>query len=209
MAKNWRLGTAGVLAAMLAGVLPLGASDLRVTVHLENYARVPASEWARVRREIEGIYRAAGITLGWAGPLLKPAAEVPPDGVRRVAMVLVNIQEPFAGSERDTADVLGRAVPDLSRAWVFANRVTEMTKVGAVAPTLLLARVVAHEIGHLLLESRAHAPHGIMRAGLELGEVGFYRFTDEQASLMRDRIGRHANVMTRGLLKQRDEGDDR
>jgi hypothetical protein len=85
----------------------------------------------------------------------------------------------------------------------------ELQKWEAIHARLLLARVVAHEIGHLLLESRARAPHGIMRGGLEQGEAGFYRFTDEQASRMRDRIGRHSNVMTRGLLKQRDEGDDR
>ena len=33
----------------------------------------------------------------------------------------------------------------------------------------------------------------MMRAGLELSGVGFYRFTDEQASLMRDGIRRHAS----------------
>jgi len=178
---------------MLAGVLPVSADGMRITVHLENYARVPAADWVVVRRDIEDIYRAAGITLTWAGPLLKPVAEVPRDGVRRVAVVLVNIQQPFDGSEHDTADVLGRAVPGISRAWVFANRVSEMTKVGAIDPNRMLARVVAHEIGHLLLESKAHAAHGIMRAGLELSEGGFYRFTEEQASLMRDGIRRHAN----------------
>ena len=68
-----------------------------------------------------------------------------------------------------------------------------MTKVGAIDPNRLLARVVAHEIGHLWLESKAHAAHGIMRAGLELSEGGFYRFTKEQAGLMRDGIRRHAN----------------
>jgi predicted Zn-dependent protease len=65
----------------------------------------------------------------------------------------------------DIADVLGRAVPGISRAWVFANRVSEMTKLGAIDANRLLARVVAHEIGHLLLESKAHAPHGICVPG--------------------------------------------
>jgi hypothetical protein len=192
-AHRWSATVVGLAGMLVWAPTASGSGDeVRVTVHVENHARVAAAEWGVVQREIEDIYRRTGITLTWAGPLLVPFSEVPKDGVRRVAVVLVNIQEPFDGSALDTADVLGRAVPGISRAWVFANRVSEMTKVGAIDPTLLLARVVAHEIGHLLLESRAHAPHGIMRAGLELSGVGFYRFTDEQARLMRDGIRRHA-----------------
>ena len=59
---------------------------------------------------------------------------------------MVNIQKTFEGSALDTADVLGRAVPGISRAWVFANRVSEMTIVGVIDPTLLLARVVATKL---------------------------------------------------------------
>jgi len=186
-----QLGAAMVLAGTL-GVPAVEAHEVSVTVHVENYASVPAGDWAVVQREIEETYRAAGIALTWSGPLRVPMNEVSRDGIRRVALVLVHIREPFAGSEQDTADVLGRAVPAISRAWIFVNRVAEMTKFGSIDATRLLARVVAHEIGHLLLESSAHAPHGIMRAGLELSEVGFYRFTEEQAALMRDGIRRHA-----------------
>src|SRR5688572_2345785 len=96
-----------------------------------------------------------------------------------------------------------------SGAWVFANRVAGITEVGshpceAPARARRCARTWSSLTG-----IEGPCPHGIMRGGLELGEAGFYRFTDEQASRMRDRIGRHSNVMTRGLLKQRDEGDDR
>jgi hypothetical protein len=190
-AHQWSATVVG-LVGMLVWAPTASGDEMRVTVHVENHARVPAGDWEAVQREIENIYRRTGITLTWAGPLLIPFSEVPRDGVRRVAVVVVNIQQPFDGSALDTADVLGRAVPGISRAWVFANRVSEITKVGAIDPTLLLARVIAHEMGHLLLESKAHAPHGIMRAGLELSEVGFYGFTEEQSILMRDGIRRHA-----------------
>ena len=186
-----QLGAAMVWAGTL-GVPIVGADDVSLTVHVENYVSLPASDWAIVQREVEEIYRVAGIALTWAGPLRVPMAEAPKDGVRRVALVLVHIRQPFAGSEQDTADVLGRAVPDISRAWIFVNRVTEVTKFGSITETRLLARVVAHEIGHLLLNSKIHAPHGIMRAGLALSQVGFYGFSDEQASLMRDSIRRRA-----------------
>ena len=63
--------------------------------------------------------------------------------------------------------------------------------------------------GCLLLESRARASHGIMRAGLERGEVGFYRYRRAGQPDARDRIGRHASPASRVLLKERDESDDR
>ena len=190
MVGSRQVGAAMVLAGAL-GVPAIGADEVGVTVHVENYASVPAGEWAMAQREVEEIYRAAGIALQWAGPLRVPMDEVPRDGIRRVALVLAHIREPFAGSEQDTAEVLGRAVPAISRAWIFVNRVAEMTKFGSIDARRLLARVVAHELGHVLLESRAHAPYGIMRAGLELSEVGFNRFTGEHAALMRDGIRRH------------------
>jgi hypothetical protein len=190
---------AGVaLAGVLGGVPVDGRDDVAVTVHAENYAAVPPGDWDLVTREVEDIYRAAGVTLKWAGPLRVPMREVPRDGVRRVALVVLNIQEPFAGSARDTADVLGRAAPELSRAWVFANRVTEITKAGSIDADLLLARAVAHEIGHLLLGSMDHAPGGIMRAGLPLEVVGFFRFSEEQATRIRDGIRRQARAAVPG-----------
>jgi hypothetical protein len=191
-AERWWAMVVGL--AGIAWASPSSAGEVRVTVHVENHARVPATDWEVIQREIEGVYRPAGITLTWAGPLFVPSSEVPRDDIRRVAVVLVNIQEPFDGSALDTADVLGRAVPSISRAWIFANRVIEITKVGSIDAKQLLARVVAHEIGHLLLNSTTHAPHGIMRAGLALSQAGFYGFSDEQASLMRDGIRRHQAI---------------
>lgn len=199
MAGRRSLVVAGVaLAGVLGGVPVDGRDEVAVRVHVENYAAVPPDDWDLVKREVNDIYRSAGVTVEWAGPLRVPMREVPRDGVRRVALVVLNIQEPFAGSARDTADVLGRAAPHLSRAWVFANRVTEITKAGLVDANLLFARVVAHELGHLLLGDMVHASHGIMRAGLPLEKVGFYRFTEEQAARIRDGIRRHARAATPG-----------
>ena len=199
MAGRRSLVVAGVALAGVLGGLPVdGRDEVAVTVHVENYAAVPPEDWDLVTREVDDIFRSGGITLKWEGALRVPMREVPRDGVRRMALVVLDIQEPFAGSERDTADVLGRAAPHLSRAWVFANRVTEITKAGSMDANLLLARVVAHEMGHLLLGSMAHAPRGIMRAGLPLDVVGFYRFTEEQAGKISDGIRRQARAAAPG-----------
>lgn len=112
----------------------------------------------------------------------------PRDGRTRVAVVILNIEVPFAGDPADTADVLGRAAPHYSRAWVFANRVATMAAEGTVNPTVLLARAIAHEIGHLLLPHAAHSDRGIMKANLALTDAGFFGFTPQQAVTMQTRI---------------------
>ena len=53
-----------------------------------------------------------------------------------------------------------------------------------------LGHVIAHEIGHLLLPTRAHSPSGIMKAGLdgERAAQGALFFTREQARQIRTRL---------------------
>jgi hypothetical protein len=55
---------------------------------------------------------------------------------------------------------------------------------------VLLGRVIAHGIGHVLLPNQKHAPNGIMRANLESEYVGFFSFTREQAASIRAAIHR-------------------
>ena len=51
-----------------------------------------------------------------------------------------------------------------SLATIFADRVWGMAQGAGVSPSELLGKTMAHEIGHLLLGTNQHAPHGLMRA---------------------------------------------
>jgi hypothetical protein len=62
-----------------------------------------------------------------------------------------------------------------------------------VSLATLLAYVIAHEIGHLLLGPGTHSPGGIMKArwlpgDLHLMEMGALRFQSQQARRMRERL---------------------
>jgi hypothetical protein len=191
MARQSRWAVVGLVLVGVAGASgPVRAEDAAIAVHVEDYARIPGEDRAVVQREVEQIYANAGVTVSWAGPLRVPQHEWPRDGVRRVALAIVNIEAPFAGSPTDTPDVLGRAAAGFSRAWVFANRVMEAARTGTVDANVLLARVIAHEVGHVLLPDQQHAQRGIMRANLEREHVGFFGFTPEQAASMRAGIQR-------------------
>ena len=103
-----------VFAAVLVGgrtAFADDSNDLVVTVHIEDYARLGAPEWARVKQTVADIFSEAGVSLIWAGPLRVPVQDWPQDGMSRVAVVITNIQAPFDGDPTDTADVLGRAAP--------------------------------------------------------------------------------------------------
>ena len=78
----------------------------------------------------------------------------------------------------------GEEYPDY--ACVFFDRVETLSRTGRVHPATILGAVMAHEMGHLLLGSGAHAPPGIMTAHWgpkELGALGQGRllFSHSQA----------------------------
>ena len=192
-----------VVAVVLAGVCVAGRTacagetqDVTVTVHVEDYAHIAAQDWARVRQMVGQIFAGGRVTVRWAGALHVPKQDWPRDGLSRVAVVITNIEAPFGGSPSDTADVLGRAAPEYSRAWVFANRIAAAAATGTVDRTVLLARVVAHEIGHLLLPGEGHSDRGIMTCGMALTQVGVFGFTPQQAASMHQRIRNDRRVGT-------------
>jgi hypothetical protein len=70
---------------------------------------------------------------------------------------------------RDGGDTLGNATVDKrvsrgSLATLYFDRVVAQASAAGADPGILLGRAAAHEIGHLLMGTTAHAPHGLMRA---------------------------------------------
>jgi hypothetical protein len=76
---------------------------------------------------------------------------------------------------------------------VFYDRATELQSAWNVALSDILGNVMAHELGHLLLGSNAHASAGIMQARWKDEEVnrmarGNLLFSAEQANSMRTKL---------------------
>ncbi len=189
MAAGRRSAAAGAALVVLLIGSPTDSDaspDLTVVVHVEDHVRLPEKDLHAVKKEVDKIFGAAGVIVSWAGPLHRPVSEVTCDGLRHVAVAIINIQTTFDGAARDTADVLGRAAPALARAWVFVNRVREIAKDRPVDANLVLGRAIAHELGHLLLPAQTtHGTVGIMRQSLELVHVGLFRFTSDESNMIR------------------------
>ena len=75
-------------------------------------------------------------------------------------------------------------------ATVYVDRVNAVAYVGGVDSAILLARAIAHEIGHLLMGTTQHASNGLMRAVWSQAELrrqmaADWQFSKAEAQAMR------------------------
>jgi len=82
---------------------------------------------------------------------------------------------------------LGAAAVDLGRragtlATIYVDRVDALAVQAGTDRGELLGRAIAHEIGHLILGTVDHAPHGLMRATWQVDELRRDRMIDWQFS---------------------------
>lgn len=98
---------------------------------------------------------------------------------------------------KDGPRVLGEAYVHESGpntvATVYAAAIAERTRRDGTSLATLVGRVAAHEIGHLLLGTNAHATHGLMQASWDVARIerGDWEFTLEDAARMRRRLRPH------------------
>lgn len=192
--ERWRaVAIAGSI--VLEGVA--GAADTAdthsVVLHVHDRASVPAEDLDRARIEVEGVLRNAGVGMTWvAGPW--PPVENSPEpegaGIRRIGVTLVNIENERTAPPRTTGCALGVAVPSRGTAIVFYNRILAATRARPVDTRVVLGRVIAHEVGHLLLPPGRHARYGIMREDLDFGVKNPGRFTGDEANAIQAALTR-------------------
>jgi len=109
----------------------------------------------------------------------------------------------MVGLQEKTADTLGSAVGcdsgPCSVAGVYYDRVTSLSGGATASVPTLMGRVMAHEIGHILLGPGAHSRTGIMRAfwadrELSTAASREMAFTAEQSRRMKSRLAQQART---------------
>jgi hypothetical protein len=81
--------------------------------------------------------------------------------------------------------VFGRAAREAGRAYIFTHRIANVALRHSDDFRRLLGRVMAHEVGHLVLPIDSHADRGIMRANLGVRSKSADDFTTEQGVAIR------------------------
>ena len=159
-----------------------------VSVRLYNHASVAPDVLVRARDTVARIFHDSGIELTW----LEPSSEQPASHVAVRVIVRRNCDGFHCGS-----GVMGTTIGDeheMGRAaYVFKDRVLQIAHKRHQDVAQVLAYVIAHEMGHVLLPRPAHTAQGLMRAdwnGDDLRHMAgeMLRFTPAQATQMRSKL---------------------
>jgi hypothetical protein len=161
----WAIGVMVMMAAHLGAQSPP-----TLVVRIYNTSAIPTAELRTAHSAAESILRDAGLDVvfrhcGLAVPSGQPIDRC--DEPLKPSEVVVRILNAPTFNTSLRADAYGIAyvVRDTNRGWlatVFSDRIDEAAARVAVDPGTLLGRVIAHEVGHLLLGVHYHSDAGLM-----------------------------------------------
>lgn len=187
----------GVLTMVILATAVAAAQDdavpaaLTVRVHVLDRAAVAPRDWAFAEGDVATIYRKAGVAAVWDHVWLKIPAD---DRVPNVTIIVVTgrASQAAAKSFGVGADALafvpGAAGNQGRLVYVFDDRVCALSSHSGIPYSALLGRVLAHEIGHVLLPFNSHSLTGIMREAIDSTSWQLEFFTNSQAQLIRTRL---------------------
>ena len=132
----------------------------------------------------------------------------------RLSLISVHIQSSSLAGPLGLGDrVMGLAPgtgPDRTLVYVFYDRVKNLARrqvvgqfngeiVAGAGECQILGEMIAHEIGHVLLDMPGHSETGIMRGGWNLKDLqdvayGSLFFTGQQAGMVRAEVIRRAGL---------------
>jgi hypothetical protein len=182
--------------------MPLLPLALLVTIRVYDSAGLPAADLRAAMRTAETALRSAAVGPAWV--VCPPPPAVPPDnstgctGLPQESDLLVRIVR--APTTVASPDTLGFAAVDTAAgrgtlATVFADRVARFAARAGIEDATLVGYAIAHEIGHLLLGTDAHAPSGLMRAAWTTTEMT--RRLPRDWRFSRDDVARLASASAR------------
>ena len=167
-----------VLAAVSTMAVPRAESQPTLTVRLYNSAAIPSLELLTAGRTAESILRQTDLDVSvrhCGRPVLQELDRC--DEPLQTSEVVVRVINAPAFNTGLAADAYGvtYVVEKTNRGWLatlFSDRIEQAAVRVDVDAGTLLGRVMAHEVGHLLLGVDYHGASGLMRAEWSDGQLG-------------------------------------
>lgn len=180
-------------------------AGLSLTVHVYNYARIPAHTLARTEKQVANYFLRAGIQLRWVDctPSFKTGSSPQPypwdPDPSDLVLKIVPRFDAKAEGFRDA--VVGLAAA--SQVIIINERTEEIVRSGEATYPLVLGITIAHELGHALLGPNSHSESGIMRprflgADFRKAQSKTPAFTPEQAEQMRNTVHQRKILQAKG-----------
>ena len=157
------------LLALCATSVSVSARDGQIAVRIYDTGAGHSSIRAAATSTAAAIVTEAGLPMEWRDCAEGPARHLCNDPWRTRDLIVRILPAPAGRSSEDADFQLGTAVIDPetrvgSMASVFEDRVRAVASRARVDYATLLGRVLAHEVGHLLLRESGHSRTGLMRA---------------------------------------------
>ena len=158
--------------ARLASADERGLEELPVTIQIHDYSHVPVASLGRASRIVSEVYKQIGVRTEWIGIVRPAERRIEPDEVGKgrphIAQLTIIILTPkMAARGRVVDGVLGFAAvanEGMGRiCYVIYDRVRDTAAQAPTGVDDLLAFVMAHEIGHLLLPHGSQSESGLMK----------------------------------------------
>ena len=185
MAFSERTVLAGTMAvALWLGPAQLvGAQDERLPMRIVVYdkAQVPPDVLAQAKAVVSRVFGEIGVDVAWMDGA-EFTREMPSDNTARSAfvhsVVQVNVIAPDSHKMLGRKNsVLGGAGTGTRRMWVAFARIQQSARLARADVSDVLGYVIAHELGHVFMPSRAHALTGLMRHGLDPSLIAHNRLS--------------------------------
>ena len=185
-----------LLAAATAGSAELLSIDCLV----DDLVTVADDSLAEARQRAARIFEPLAVQITWfdtTSAVARHRALADPAAQRAfvTSLYVVRLVAKDGGRGMTASErALGTAVVGTRVAVIPYGRVLELTGSGSATTGLVLGHVIAHELGHLLLQRASHSAAGLMRAtlDLQLAQQGRLLFTPAEGQAIRDAIARNA-----------------
>jgi len=185
-----KLTMVAVFASLMWGRSGASAQELSLFgIHLQNQVDAAAVALSSAAPRLEAIYRAVGLRAVWVETPLAGNGDA-----FGVMVVLTTARLSKQGAEQNVLGVAPESAARCGRvAYVFWDRVADYAVGRRQDVAVVLAMVIAHEIGHLLLPAGSHTMVGVMRAewrddDFAYAKSGRLGFSKAEGARMRERI---------------------
>jgi hypothetical protein len=190
----WVAGTSAALLSL--NTVHAQSVPHPMIVRVYNVAALPPEDIDGAGTVVDKIFHRAGIRVQWrVCPAVRdrtPVAENPCMEQLQPGEVIARL---VAGGTDRAARVFGYALIDegtqaSTMATIFVDRISAVAARLSIGHAPLVGRTLAHELGHLLLATNSHAPHGLMRGlwpdTLMRSETGHeWTFSNREAQQMK------------------------
>jgi len=206
------LGITYLLCTLGTGYAASTEQPEQITIHLFDYFGLTPRAIAAAQRSAGAVFRQSGIEVVWRdcrAATSKPASGRGCAGLARestevteifVSLLTKGMSARLTGNPKQFgSSATSRAGGFATHAYIFMDRVLDFADAESAAPAEILALVILHEVGHLLLGNDSHSSTGIMRGKWTREDVkqalmGVLTFTVEQSERMTTETRRRMNV---------------